>query len=500
MPKPLNGVLAVFVVVFLWVAIPQPAVSWAQQPSASAEETESADLRAIRGLMVEGRYSDAEAQASRLLLAETEKSDPDSARLATLLDLSVESRVSAGEFSDPDVLAMAERAVRIRERVLSDNHVGLAHSLSLLARVFFFRGEDQRSRELMQRTNAIIEGALGPDDPALALGLVFPGEASLAIGDSATALAELQRALAINERALGPEAYRVAATLDRIGRVHKATGDYVEAKAAFERALAIVEKIWGAENPYYVVPALNNVAGVLVQIGDFDTARDVVLRAVALWEQLTPPLPLYTQLALMETMRLEGLLLSGTETGGEAAVELAARSLAIAETLYGEDHPASADGFRRLADALLATGARSEAIRLYERSLVIFDSQVVRSNLALALIQRGDLAEARAHLEQALRIVEAVMGRDHPSSLFIQADLGVVLYAMGDRAGSLRASLAATESFCDELRRLSGGLPERQALGFFSNEEPFSCAPPNPFLRVGCPLVSVRCAPNTAST
>ena len=42
MQKPLNGALAAFVVVFLWAAILKPAVSWAQQPSSNAEETESA--------------------------------------------------------------------------------------------------------------------------------------------------------------------------------------------------------------------------------------------------------------------------------------------------------------------------------------------------------------------------------------------------------------------------------------------------------------------------
>ena len=351
---------------------------------ALAEETESADLLEILVLIAEGRFLDAKDQVFRLLLIETEKSDPDWTLLAALLDLSVESRVITGEFNHPDVLAMAERAVQVREGVLSGDQVSLAGSLSQLARVFFNRGQYQRSRELLRRANAIIENTAGPDDPVLAKGFVSLGEASIALGDYTEALDDIQRALSINERAFGPEAHVVAWTLDRVGLAHMQTGNYVDAKTAFDRTLDIAEKVWGSENPYYVIPALNNVAGALLQIGDFDTARELIVRAERLQEKLlrgatpqeklTAPLPLNVQLARRETMRLRALLLSVTESDSEAAVELARRSLASAEALFGEEHPEVANGLRFLANSLLVSGATDEAVRLYERALVSYEN------------------------------------------------------------------------------------------------------------------------------
>ena len=182
----------------------EPAVVWGQPVSGNPAEQEVSDLQEIAVLISEGRYLAAKSETSRLLQVENQRQPPDWSRLAALLNLSVEARVSAGEFSDPEVLATAERVVQLRRRELPENRVDLAQSLSLLSRVSFFLGQFQRSLTLLDQVNAILEDALGPNDPAFALGLLFLGETHVALGNYSEARSEFQQALSINERALAP--------------------------------------------------------------------------------------------------------------------------------------------------------------------------------------------------------------------------------------------------------------------------------------------------------
>ena len=64
----------------------------------------------------------------------------------------------------------------------------------------------------------------------------------------------------------------------------------------------------------------------------------------------------------------------------------------------------------------------------------------------------GDLASARAALERALAIDEAVYGPEHPEVATAVNNLGGVLYAQGDLAGaraSFERALAIWEAFDD---------------------------------------------------
>ena len=484
MPKPGIRTLAGVVLVFLSAQILGLSDTWAQEPAGPvAAQTASPDLQEINDLLAQRRYPEAKAQASRLLRIENEKPEPNWARVATLLDLSVDARVNAGEFTDPEVLSLAQQAVEIREREFPGS-IALANSLAQLGSVFFFDGRFEQSLQLTRRANAITEERLGPDDPVVATGLIHLGDASLALGDHSQALLQTQRALVIYERALGPDAYFVATALDRLGLVHAAMGNYLDAKPVVERALDIVEKVRGPEHPD-VIPALNAVARVLVQIGDVDTAKTLLLRALALQESLTAPFSLYAQMASIVTSHLAELLLPGTDDG----VEFARRSLAVTETLFGTEHPNVGDSLFKLANALMinaTTGAGSvdsgsieEASALYERVLRIFTSSYPQGHPSFTRmlwtgtrvqVAMGGLVEAKETYENALLLAEAGFGPEYRGG--IQADLATVQYALGDNEGAVRAALDSTTSTRDSLRLLASALPERQALAFLSNRDP----------------------------
>ncbi|MEM6783578.1 MAG: tetratricopeptide repeat protein, partial [Bacteroidota bacterium] len=125
---------------------------------------------------------------------------------------------------------------------------------------------------LAREALAILEAALGPDHPDVALSLNNLAFLLRATGDYAGARPLLERALAIRETALGPGHPRVATSLNNLAGLLEATGDYVGARPLYERALAIRETALGPGHPR-VATSLNNLAGLLEATGDYAGAR-----------------------------------------------------------------------------------------------------------------------------------------------------------------------------------------------------------------------------------
>jgi tetratricopeptide (TPR) repeat protein len=129
----------------------------------------------------------------------------------------------------------------------------------------------------------------------------------------------------------------------------------------------------------------------------------------------------------------------------KAARDHLSRSLTIAETVYGPDHPTVATRLSNLGDVLLVLGDLPGARSHVERALAIDeavygpDHQIVAirlSILSLVLQELGDLPGARFHVERALTIAEAVYGPDHPIVATWLSNLGTVLQELGDFQGA----------------------------------------------------------------
>jgi tetratricopeptide (TPR) repeat protein len=123
------------------------------------------------------------------------------------------------------------------------------------------------------------------------------------------------------------------------------------------------------------------------------------------------------------------------------------RALTIDEAAYGPDHPSVAEHVNNLALVLLDLGDLAGARRGFERALAIHkatygpDHPTVATNinnLALVLKALGHLAEARRDLERALAIDEAAYGPDHPTVARDVNNLARVLHDLGDMAGARR--------------------------------------------------------------
>ncbi len=150
-----------------------------------------------------------------------------------------------------EALALARRAVEIRERVLGGEHMLVANALNNLGAVLMQKDKDGEAARTLERALAIIEknGAAGTE-----------------------LAADINNGLGL----LGLE-----------------SKNYKDAAGYFQRALAIREKARGASDPA-VVPQLLNLTDSFFLIGDREKAHSSLERATWILNTAAPRLDLTT--------------------------------------------------------------------------------------------------------------------------------------------------------------------------------------------------------------
>ena len=151
-----------------------------------------------------------------------------------------------------------------------------------------------------------------------------------------------------------------------------------------------------------------------------------------------------------------GLYLRNRAQPAEAERSLR-RALAIAEKVYGPDHPEVATDANNLGQILKDQGDLAGALEYTRRAMAI-DEKVYgpdhpkvatrANNIGQILQDQGDLAGALEYTRRALAIDEKVYGPDHPNVAIRASNIGAILQAQGDLAGALeytRRALAIDE-------------------------------------------------------
>jgi tetratricopeptide (TPR) repeat protein len=87
-------------------------------------------------------------------------------------------------------------------------------------------------------------------------------------GSYSEAIPLAQRTLAIVEKSLGPDNPDVATALDNLAQLYSAQGRYADAEPLYKRSLAIREKALGPDHPN-VALSLNNLAGLYLIQGRY---------------------------------------------------------------------------------------------------------------------------------------------------------------------------------------------------------------------------------------
>jgi tetratricopeptide (TPR) repeat protein len=266
------------------------------------------------------------------------------------------------------------------------------------------RDRARLAAEKAERINAFVVGMLGSADPRVS-------------GRHVEVASVLDAASARVEQELGGQPEVEAAVLTTLGTTYQGLGLYGPAKERLQAALSASRVAFGAEH-VEVARALERLGGAFEDEGEQAEAERLYRDALAMLQRL------------------------GEKDGTDMA------------EVEGD-----------LARVLRWLGRAPEAETLYRESLAILRRENPRSaavaatlnNLGVLLGQRGDWAGAEPLHREALEIVRAVRGPEHPDVAAGLNTLGGVLEAKGDLAAAERLYRESLEM---RLRLLGGEHPD----------------------------------------
>ena len=385
----------------------------------------------IRRLLEEGRYADAETQASDLFGRLKAAPGVDADGTADALDLVVEARVRNGRSAERETRQLAQQAVISRDSTIGRRE--LANSLRNLADLLFERAEYHLASEQYQLAAALHEASHVSGRPDLARDLRHLSRALIWADRSNDALEALNRAQAIQESERETDAAAEAETLELRALFLQRTGNYIVARPLLERAVSI-RRALQVQHP--------STASVLSLLGlQFWLEGDLVKSQQSCEEALSiaagvlrpdhPEMATYMRNLAVPLADLGDLV---------AARTLRSRALAIAEKSLGPDHPAVAILLNDLAVNSTQEGDFASARVLYERALMVHKRRLsersalatnIVYNLAIANAVLTNYSEARRQYNGAIEAWERLFSPNHPNVARALTGLGEMLSSQG---------------------------------------------------------------------
>jgi CHAT domain-containing protein/tetratricopeptide (TPR) repeat protein len=241
---------------------------------------------------------------------------------------------------------------------------------------------------------------------------------------AASTLALAERVVELKERLAGPAHLETASSLHNLGAVHFDRGEFTAALTAHQRALSIRQQKLASDDPA-IADSLDHVARALIRLERFGEARRALERSQTIRDGQSD------RLALARTLELTGWLNRYSSGDYAAAMQPAARALAIRRDL-APGHPDLVPVIELRGDVLFLTGditgaraAWTEALTLGEATLGP-DHPIVpalQRRLAAAAKAVGNLTEWRQLLEHGVQIAERSLAPCHPEFLELLGDL-----------------------------------------------------------------------------
>ena len=244
-------------------------------------------------------------------------------------------------------------------------------------------------------------------------------------------------------------------------------GRYTDAATAFQEALRLAEH-FDSDDPR-VSGALNNLASVYQDLGRYLEAEKLYRRTIMLIERTHGP-------DSVQSARAQLNLLSMYTENGQCgpSVRLARRIARIEDTNI--DRRETAIRLHATATVLHTCKRYTEAEALYGQALSLLDSESsgrpssntdILNNLATLYASTGNPAAAIKNLLQALALLEAAVGKNHPGLIKSLSNLAVVYSTTGRQSDAeelLRRALDITKATFGPDHRSYGNLLSNYAV------------------------------------
>ena len=231
-----------------------------------------------------------------------------------------------------------------------------------------------------------------------------------------------------------------------LGYAYQQRGEFTKATSSYEKALAIVNR--DGQHPADYAATLSTLAGVYAQIGQFDTAKHVLLRSVHMFEAQgdhSGASMIWNDLATIAAEQHSrgdaNKFMVRSIAESQLAKDFTTSELAALATTEGRI--AELDG-----DPRTAISDYRHALDLWEQS---HEDQRPKTAwlyvlLGSAYLQAGDVANARDATSRGLTELDASSGRETPRYFAAQVAYSKVLDASGahDEASKLRKEAQAS--------------------------------------------------------
>lgn len=342
-----------------------------------------------------GLYPEAEELLETALERQVGTLPPSDPRLLRTRIYLAELRLQTGEAS------AAEEQARTALRLLGTDE-GLEGSriraTAALGEAVRQQGRTDEARAILARVLEMRRRAEGPEAPATAPDLVNLANASGDAGDYASAEVYGRRALAILDGDPDPHPASLFEALNTVGTATSALGRPAEAESFFTRGLALAERIYAADHPR-LSTARGNLAISLAELGRTAEAEVLHREILASFEGR----PEHRDRALV-LVNLGNLHLARDDFAG--ARRLYSEAAEAQTALLGADHPSLATTWNNLGEALVGEGRLEEAVEVLEKSRARFAAAGGEDGLLVSwpTFQLGRAAEAAGRRSEAARL------------------------------------------------------------------------------------------------
>jgi CHAT domain-containing protein/tetratricopeptide (TPR) repeat protein len=398
----------------LAIVIAVSAQLWAGGDSVRPEAARArqvGETRSPQALLEQGRYENAEA-AARVEMERLTAAGADRLDIAGATDTLVKALTLNGKGSLPSTIALAERALSIKESLASPTSVDIGASLTNLGTSLGEAAVHPRAIALLQRA-ASLRHTTSEHQPLLAETLDALGVEFVRAGRLPESVDPLRRSLAIRE-ADSSNATGLTTTLNALVLAFQRKGDYAEARVMLDRALNVsVDRLHPVR-----VTTLTLLGQQLWFEGAWRESRNASAEAVALAERVLrsdhPDTALATRYLAATMLDLGDIV---------EAKRLHERALTMAERSLGPQHHEISAYLNGLGESTRLGGAYGAARVLYEKALAIAEPRLggahmwvagLLHNLALVDAHLGDYIGAQRRQARAISIWERALGRDHP--------------------------------------------------------------------------------------
>lgn len=329
------------------------------------------------------------------------------------------------------------------------------------------KGREVTVREVLDEAGKRAERDLADEPEVQASVRSTIGCTYMALGLFADAEAQLRRALLMRRSVLGENHPDVAGSLDELAGLMMEKGDYSAAEPLYRSALAMNRELLGERNAT-VATNISNIATLLTNQARYAEAESLCR------ESLTMTRDVLGENSADFATSLSNLATLLQAQGKYAEAEPLARSaLSSQRAILGASHPDVASGLHNLAGILQAQGKYAEAEPLLREALAmettLYGDQhpsvpETLNNLAVVLDYQGHYAEAEPMYREALVLYKSILGEKHQSVAACMNALAVLLQAQGEypEAESLHRQALA-------MRRELLGNAHPQVAGSLSN-------------------------------